>query len=40
MWKCLFTLALIDYRFLEIIKSRQPEGIARARDKMIIRADK
>ena len=33
MWKCLFTLALLDYRFLEIIKSRQAEGIARARER-------
>ncbi len=27
----LFTLLLLDYRFLEIIRSRRAEGIARAR---------
>ena len=29
----LITLALLDYRFLEIKKSRQAEGIARARER-------
>ena len=29
----LFNLGLLDYRFLEIIKSRQAEGIARARER-------
>jgi len=33
MWEYLFTLALLDYRFLEIIRSRQAEGIARARER-------
>jgi hypothetical protein len=32
MWDCFFTIALLDYRFLEIIGSRQAEGIARARE--------
>ena len=29
----LFTLLLLDYRFLEIIRSRRAEGIARARER-------
>ena len=34
MWEYLFTLALLDYSFLEINRSRQAEGIARARERI------